>query len=96
MKRISLFLSILISLPAYSLNCESIGDLAQISMMNRQEGVPLSEMLLVTDDEVAHSVIMIAYERPRFHSDTLKASEVQSFRNKFELACYKRKRKQEE
>ena len=76
------------------MDCEGIGELAATVMKARQRGVPISKMMGIATSEAGEvngglkSMILMAYKRPRYSSDRIQKSEIEDFRNQFELACY--------
>ncbi|MBA4757399.1 MAG: hypothetical protein H2052_03735 [Sphingosinicella sp.] len=64
-------------------------------MNARQQGVAMSEVLatIQTDDpdlkSLLRTLIVAAYEKPRFLTDENRENAVADFRNETELACWK-------
>lgn len=75
--------------------CEPVSSLAETIMRNRQHGAPMVGMMkkLETVDpnirNVIKSLIITAYEKPRWNSDQMVLREVQDFRDQSYLACIK-------
>lgn len=70
--------------------CKVLGIVAGQIMDNRQAGIPLSDMLEVTELPLLKEIVLMAYENPRYYSDEVVREEIQDFRNDVEVACYKR------
>ena len=69
--------------------CESVGELATIIMQNRQKGVDLSKMLTLSKgDDGVKTMVLDAYNSPRYSTDVYKNDAVSDFSNKWVLACY--------
>ena len=77
--------------------CASIGGFAEILMEKRQEGIAMSDLMkMVASAEgpqqlinIARKMVISAYEQPKYGSPEYKANAVKSFRNEWELKCYK-------
>ncbi|MEM9967584.1 MAG: hypothetical protein AAF755_05730 [Pseudomonadota bacterium] len=75
--------------------CEQAGNIAEVIMMARQEGVPLSQVVKIAkesfnEEKAVVDMAVLAYEQPRYSSAAVKQQTIQDFRNNVELACYKR------
>lgn len=77
--------------------CDQLGDLAKAIMSSRQSGVPMQEVMRIAnkgkDDELARAVremIVAAYEKPRFSSESNRDGAKVDFQNEVYLACIKR------
>lgn len=76
--------------------CSSVSSLSEKIMSNRQQGVAMSKMLEVgqgadpTLYDLAKSIVMAAYEKPRFHTKENIQRSIEDFRDEFFLACVKR------
>lgn len=94
MKRISLFLLCLISLPALSADyCPDWGEWARSVMIERQNNKPISEII---EREVNGNFkdtkrywIISAYEEPSFSNADIKKMKADKFANEVMLECYK-------
>ncbi|OBU53826.1 hypothetical protein A9K69_08550 [Stenotrophomonas maltophilia] len=75
--------------------CKSIGGYAKSVMDNRQNGVPMSEMMeLAATGEggvasAAQEIIVDAYDYPRMSVEENKATATRDFENKVYLECIK-------
>lgn len=70
--------------------CESYANLAESIMTSRQLGMSLSDLLAVTSDElsgITRPLIMDAYEKGQFSTETYKAKAIAEFRNKAHVTC---------
>jgi hypothetical protein len=77
-----------------SSKCEVIGQLAYTSMDARQAGVSLTKLLsLPSSTALGKSILIEAYESPRFHTEEMQERAKVDFRNKWELACVKSRSK---
>ena len=90
-----LILAVALSLAVFSAQaeesyfCESVGELATIIMQNRQKGVDLSKMLALSKgDDGVKTMVLDAYNSPRYSTDKYIADAVSDFSNKWVLACY--------
>lgn len=84
--------------PSYSNTlCEYLGDMANTVMNSRQEGAAMSDMMkhFYNDDtmptlkDMHKSIIISAYEIPRYSTNEMQHKATQDFRNIVELNCYK-------
>jgi len=69
--------------------CESMGELAYMVMELRQEGVPMSQTMQISDSELVKAIIVEAYNYPRFNTQEYKEKAAEDFRNEVEVECYK-------
>ena len=70
--------------------CATLGELARTVMGSRQLGVPLSQLMeIVKDTKVERRIVLEAYERPRFQSESLRQSSIEDFGNEWETTCYR-------
>lgn len=100
--RMKLLTLALVMIPTYSLadTCDQVGRMAESTMRARQTGVPTSEMMRIATNqfkgypaarELARDMILDAYSKPRFYSDSMQYRAVQDFRNYYETICYSTK-----
>ena len=75
--------------------CPELGKWAEITMLTRQAGTALSEMLaLLPDtgdaaaDAMLDAVVMGAFEVPRYSTPQNQTEAAQDYRAMIELACY--------
>jgi len=68
--------------------CTLIGKLAAIIMENRQEGVDMSKLMEISETELVQSLVIFAYEMPRYSSEDYKRTAVQDFANEAMGVCY--------
>lgn len=72
--------------------CKQVSAVAEQIMKARQNGVDMSKLFELTEDnEAAQGMIILAYEQPQYSSDKYQQREVQKFKNGFYLACVKNK-----
>jgi len=70
-------------------SCASFGDLAVTIMTGRQNGVALSTMMeIAAGNDIVRSIILSAYDKPRYSTPSVQNETIQDFRNDVELACY--------
>ena len=55
----------------------------------RQEGVPMSQVMQISDSELVKAIVVEAYDYPRFSSQEYKEKADNDFRNEVEVECYK-------
>lgn len=70
--------------------CKSLGELAYGIMELRQEGLPMSMVMGISEDKLVQGMVMDAYNRPRFSTDSYKQEAMENFRNDVEALCYKK------
>lgn len=75
--------------------CSMMGTMAKEIMLTRQAGVPMSEVrgkLLAQPSNPANqliaTVILEAYQEPRYSVEENQQRAADDFRNKVELSCY--------
>ena len=69
--------------------CLDLGELAQTMMEHRQAGTAISTLVpYLNGNKAATSMLVSAYEEPRYNSDEYQTRSIQDFRNKWETACY--------
>lgn len=85
-----------------SQGCRLVGSLAKTVMGERQNEVPISEMMqriqgsisiigfdgLPIDENGLAKMVLLAYEMPRYHSPELQRDAISGFRNAVEKQCY--------
>jgi len=70
-------------------HCLQISSLAESIMTGRQMGLPMSKMMGVTDLDLARTMVIEAYEHPRFSTEQVKKRAIGDFRDRWYLACVK-------
>ena len=75
--------------PAKKTACEKVESLAAAIMKNRQVGTKLSTMLNSSINELVTSMIIEAYEQPRWSTKEQQERTVVDFANKLMLRCVK-------
>lgn len=73
--------------------CTQMADLARTIMEARQSGVPMEKSVEIAQGvEVMRDLALLmveeAYDRPRWHSDSMQKREIQDFGETFYKACY--------
>jgi hypothetical protein len=85
--------------------CKSIGEIAETIMKQRQQEVPMSEMISrlqaaqamgIFDNfgltpELIAAMVTAAYKQPAFSSPELQANMVAAYRNEAEVLCFEGK-----
>lgn len=99
MKRLILCAALaLSSIPGFAQGsgCDAIGVLARSVMDARQSGVPLEKQMAIAEGgdnavvkELMIRIVMAAYERPHYRTETMRQHEVITFSNSMAFACYK-------
>lgn len=85
---------VLISAPAFAetdadILCPLVGDAAQSVIQAYFEGLTLSDAMKIADgDELLTSIVMDAYDEPRFSDEEVIAAATFDFRNKWEHDCF--------
>jgi hypothetical protein len=90
-----------LSLPTLSLaqpkdqvSCKQLGELAYILMQLRQKGGSISRSMEIADgNTLIESMVISAYELPRYSSLEYQQKAAEDFRNIYEAACYSAQRK---
>lgn len=76
--------------------CESLASLAEVVMRNRQDGVAMSKMMKNTPKtifkSVIESLIITAYDTPRFSTKKMQQRATEDFRDEIYLECIKQSR----
>ena len=82
--------------------CKGLGGLAETTMAERQKNVPMSEMIkriksihssgilgdVPFNEETLVSMVIAAYQQPRFSAPEVQKESIADFRNGIELLCY--------
>ena len=93
MKKTILALTLIASMPAtaqVSGFCKSIADISETIMEKRQDGVKMIDMLnLVKDNKAVESIVLDAYDFPKFSIDENKQDVVSDFSDRWLMACIK-------
>lgn len=72
------------------MNCKEISEFAGSIMQVRQQGTPMSDLYdIANGSKVIESLIILAYEVPKFNTEEYKQREVNKFKNEFFLTCVK-------
>ncbi len=81
-----------ITAQAQGATCADLGSLAETIMTQRQNGVPMSRLMSIVEDnggsDMARAMIRDAYNRPRYMTREMQVVEIQDFRNAIEAVCY--------
>jgi len=93
MKKSILAVTLLLSMPAtaqVSEFCKSIAEISETIMQKRQEGVKMIDMLKpVKGNKAVETIVLDAYEGPKFSGDKNKRSTVSDFSDRGLMACIK-------
>ena len=76
--------------------CADMGNLAESIMVARQNGIPISQLVVIIDaaedspgaNRLYRSIVLEAYERPRFMSASSRTRSIEDFRNDIETFCF--------
>lgn len=80
-----------------SSSCPMFGSIAKTTMQKRQENVLMSDMITMIENKlgkddpftkIAKTIIMQAYARPLFSTESVKQQEINDFANKTMSICY--------
>lgn len=70
--------------------CESASRLAKTIMEGRLAGVSMSEMMSIAKEGgLSHTMIIEAYDSPRYQTPAMQRRAVEEFRDKWYLLCVK-------
>jgi hypothetical protein len=76
--------------------CDRMSNLSKQIMTNRQNGVSLNEMMSTLNSvnnsalkTVTKTMVLDAYEHPRYNTATVKQRTIDEFANKYMLMCVK-------
>lgn len=70
--------------------CREIGTLAESIMTNRQNGTSIVQMMDIADGNgLAQSLVVAAYEEPRFSTPRYQAESISDFRDRAYLECFR-------
>jgi len=77
--------------------CATLGEYAEWVMEQRQQGTSLTIMLTTASSagegaasgivELAHDIILLAYDEPRWHTERMRKEAARDFRNNLEITC---------
>ena len=67
--------------------CDHMSDLAASIMRNRQAGVPASKMYKVTENKALQSMVLMAYDKPRFTVKSYINESIEEFRDEIYVLC---------
>jgi len=89
MKAILAIVSVLIatSAQADATYCYTVSELAAKIMRNRQAGVPASKMYEAFGKGLTRSLVVAAYNRPRFTHEEFINESIETFRDDIYIAC---------
>lgn len=74
--------------------CVSVGEFAGKVMQIRQNGVKMSEIVnRLGHDNPLLSIVIDAYDTPRFRTEDYKEAAITKFENKYYMECVKYERK---
>lgn len=84
--------------------CKQIGELARTVMRNRQQDIPISQMIEAIEKttqnnkgssrsmaQAIRALVIFAYERPSYSVESNREQAVAEFGNEMELACFSQK-----
>lgn len=69
--------------------CTIFGNSAELVMKARQQGVPLSKLMEISQgNSIVTGIVLEAYKISRYSSPDYQERAIKDFRNVVELACY--------
>lgn len=71
--------------------CETLAKTAAYIMGKRQENVTITELLKETENNLIKSLIMGAYEKPRYATKDRKINAINDYQNDIHLSCLTKK-----
>ena len=94
MKALTLALLIALSTPTFAALtpelCSKLSDTAGTIMQKRQEGVAMGRIMdLMGDSKIMQEIVVEAYEVRRHPAPMWQEREIDDFRDKWYLTCYK-------
>lgn len=73
--------------------CNSLSEAAKSTMERRQEGVSMRKVMeIAKGNKLLESVVISAYDSPRYSTEEMQARSVEDFRDKWYLECIKSQR----
>lgn len=69
--------------------CETVSNLSENIMKSRQRGASLSDALGISPLEIVRTIVLDAWETPRYSMESLSQREIDDFRDKWHLLCLK-------
>lgn len=89
MKKLALALILFANVTnAASIGCKDVGDIAESLMKARQANVPISK--IIEKVPKLKGLTLEAYKYPAYSSDKYRTKAIKEFRNRVEIACYKK------
>ena len=78
-----------------SVFCDNLTKLSGVIMKARQNNISANAMLILLDKEVpdadlnelARELVLMAYSRPRFHSESMQSDAIRDFENNITITC---------
>lgn len=74
--------------------CEKISEISEAIMESRQRGVSLSNALGTSPLDIVRTIVLDAWESPRYSTESVVQREVDDFRDQWHLVCLKAMRDQ--
>lgn len=69
--------------------CSSIAEVARVSMLARQSGVPLRSMMEIAADKTITDIVTEAYSAPAYSTSEVQEKTIQDFEDRWYLKCIK-------
>ena len=70
--------------------CSTFEELAGLIMEHRPLGTPMSKIMKVSgSDEIGRKIVVDAYERSRFSTESYQKKSIENFKNEWFLSCFK-------
>ena len=74
--------------------CASVSELAKTTMQGRQGGAPMNKLMeTAKGNKLIEELIILAYDSPRYGTESMRAKSIENFRDKAYLECIKEFRK---
>lgn len=96
MKKLIIFLIFISTVPVYAVTwsevCTNWSELAETIMIKRQAGISMSDVMNVAiknNDTMLESIIIEAYDDPRYITKDMQERIIEDFKNKIYLRCAK-------
>lgn len=69
--------------------CSSIAEVARVTMLARQSGVPLRSMMKIAADKTIEDIVTEAYGHPAYRTSEVQEKTIQDFEDTWYLRCIK-------
>lgn len=69
--------------------CPQIAEVARVTMLARQAGVPLRSMMEIVKNPITVDIITEAYSSPAYSTSEVQEKTIQNFEDRWYLKCVK-------